>query len=120
MDIEAAWDYITDCSSMTVAVVDSGVNYNHTDLASNMWNGGASFPNHGFNFVNNNNDPMDRNGHGTHVAGIIGAIGNNSLGTTGACWKASIMAVRVLDAAGSGTTATVISGVNFAVANGAR
>ncbi len=120
MDVEAAWDHITDCSSMTVAVVDTGVNYNHTDLASNMWNGGASFPNHGFNFVNNNNDPMDRNGHGTHVAGIIGAIGNNSLGITGACWKASIMAVRVLDAAGSGTTATVISGVNFAVANGAK
>ena len=120
MGIEVAWDHITDCSSVTVAVVDSGVNYNHTDLASNMWNGGASFPNHGFNFVNNNNDPMDRNGHGTHVAGIIGAVGNDSLGTTGVCWKASIMAVRVLDAAGSGTSTTVIQGVNFAVANGAK
>jgi subtilisin family serine protease len=85
-----------------------------------MWNGGTAYPNHGYNVIDNNNDPMDRSGHGTHVAGIIGAVGNNAKGTTGVCWKASIMAVRVLDASGSGTSATVIQGVNFAVGHGAK
>lgn len=118
--IEKAWDHITDCSSVVVAVLDSGVKYDQEDLAANMWNGGASFPNHGFDFVNNDNDPKDLNGHGTHVAGIIGASGNNLQGTTGVCWKASIMAVRVMDTTGSGTTANIIQGINFAVSHGAK
>jgi thermitase len=117
MNIEPAWDHITDCSSVVVAVVDSGVNYNQQDLSANMWSGN---PNHGWDFVDGDSDPMDLNGHGTHVAGIIGAAGNNSLGTTGVCWKASIMAVRVLDSTGSGTTADIIQGIDFAVANGAK
>jgi len=120
MNIEPAWGHITDCSSVVVAVIDSGVNYNQEDLAANMWNGGPSFPNHGYDYVDNDNDPMDLKGHGTHVAGIIGAAGNNATGTTGVCWKASIMAVRVLDATGRGTTASIIQGVNFAVTHGAK
>jgi subtilisin family serine protease len=120
INIEKAWDHITDCSGVVVAVVDSGVNYNQEDLAGNMWNGGSAYPNHGYNYVNNNNDPMDLNGHGTHVAGIIGAAGNNVKGTSGVCWNASIMAVRVMDSTGRGTTAKIIQGVNFAVANGAK
>jgi subtilisin family serine protease len=121
MNLEKAWDRITDCSSVVVAVIDSGVNYTHQDLAANMWDGGATYPLHGRSFVAPiGNDPMDLNGHGTHVAGTIGAVGNNGLGTVGVCWKARIMAVRVLDFEGSGTTATVIQGINFAVANGAR
>src|SRR5712692_386701 len=118
--IEPAWGQITDCSTVIVAVVDTGVNYNQEDLAANMWNGGLSFPNHGNDFVDNDNDPMDLNGHGTHVAGIIGAAGNNAKGTTGVCWNASIMAVRVLNAMGSGTTANIIQGINFAVTHGAK
>ncbi len=120
INIEKAWDRITDCSSVVVAVVDSGVNYNQGDLAGNMWNGGTTYPNHGYNYVNGNNDPMDLEGHGTHVAGIIGAAGNNSEGTTGVCWKASIMAVRVADSTGDATTANILQGVNFAVAKGAK
>ena len=119
MNIEPAWGHITDCSSVVVAVIDSGVNYDQEDLAGNMWNG-ANYPNHGWNYVDGNNDPMDRNGHGTHVAGIIGAAGNNAKGVTGVCWKASIMAVRVMDPAGSGNTANITQGVNFAVNNGAK
>jgi len=115
MNIEPAWNHIRDCSSVVVAVVDTGVNYNQEDLAGNMWTGNA---NHGWDYAGG--VPMDLNGHGTHVAGIIGAAGNNGTGTTGVCWQASIMAVRVLDAAGSGSTATIISGINFAVANGAK
>lgn len=120
--LEKAWDLITDCSSVVVAVIDSGVNYTHQDLAANMWDGGAAYPNHGYNFVSGagSTDPMDRNGHGTHVAGTIGAVGNNAVGTAGVCWKASIMAIRVMDASGSGTTATILQGVNWAVDHGAK
>jgi len=122
MNMQLAWNQITDCSSVVVAVIDTGINYNHQDLSSNMWNGGATYPNHGYNFTSEGaaNDPMDLDGHGTHVAGMIGAVGNNALGVAGVCWVANIMAVRVLDSTGSGTTSSIISGINFAVANGAK
>ena len=120
MDLENAWSTITDCSSVVVAVLDTGINYNHEDLAANMWNGGVTYPKHGYDFISNTNDPMDQNGHGTHVAGTIGAVGNNSKGTTGVCWGVKLMAVRVLNAEGSGTTAGVIQGIDFAVARGAK
>jgi thermitase len=121
MDIEPAWGVITDCSSVVVAVIDTGVNYNQQDLTTNMWTS-ATYPNHGYNYTTEGvaADPMDLNGHGTHVAGIIGAIGNNTSATTGVCWKASIMAVRALDSTGAGTTTTIIQGINFAVTNGAK
>jgi subtilisin family serine protease len=120
MNIEPAWGHITDCSSVVVAVLDTGVNYNHQDLAANMWNGGSGIPNHGHDFVDSDNEPMDLSGHGTHVAGTIGAVGNNGTGTTGVCQRASIMAVRVLNTLGQATTATAIRGIAFAVTNGAR
>jgi subtilisin family serine protease len=120
LNIEPAWDRVTDCSSVVVALLDSGVNYAHEDLAASMWNGGSSFPHHGHDFVDDDDDPMDANGHGTHLAGVIGAVGNNDMGTVGVCHKASIMAVRVLDAAGNVTTATVLRGISFAVTNGAK
>ena len=120
MDIEPAWDHITDCSSVVVAVLDTGVNYRHEDLAANMWDGGAAYPNHGWNFVDDNNDPMDLAGHGTHVAGIIGAAGNNGRGTTGVCWKANIMAVRIGNALGQLATSWIIEGIDFAVSHHAK
>lgn len=125
MNLEAAWNVQTDCSSVTVAVVDSGVNYNSEDLAANMWDGSAAgAPLHGWNFASSvlggTPDPMDYEGHGTHVAGIIGAVGNNATGVTGVCWKASIMAVRVLDTTGSGFTSNIIQGIDFAITHGAK
>lgn len=120
MNLEYAWNSITDCSSIIVAVIDSGVNYNHSDLESNMWDGGVAYPNHGYDFVSNDNDPMDSNGHGTHVAGTIGAVGNNGTGSTGVCWKVKLMAVRVMDSTGQGTSADIIDGINFAVDHGAK
>lgn len=119
MSLESAWKVRTDCSTVVVAVVDSGINYKSTDLVANMWVGNV---NHGQNFAADGaaGDPMDLNGHGTHVAGIIGAAANNGIAGVGVCWKASLMAVRVLDASGSGTTSTIISGIGYAVLNGAK
>lgn len=131
---ESAWDLITDCSVAAggaansgpiVAVIDSGVNYNHEDLNSNMAGGAYSCPGattgtYGCDFVGTGgNDPMDRNGHGTHVAGTIGAVANNGVGGVGVCWKVRMLAVRVLGGDGSGTTADVVEGINFAAATGA-
>ena len=121
-DIKAseAWDKFSnnvDCSSVIVAVLDTGVNYNHRDIKDNMWKGSTY---HGYNYADKNNNPMDLNGHGTHCAGIIGASGNDGIGVSGVCWKAQIMAVKVLDAAGGGTVADIAAGINYAVANGAH
>ena len=122
IDAEAAWDIQTDCSSKIVAVIDTGINYNHADLAANMWDGTASgTPNHGWDFIDNDDDPMptDAQYHGTHVAATIGAVGGNGAGMTGVCQTAKIMAIRVLGI-GGGTTASVINGVNYAVSKGAK
>jgi len=123
-DIRAvqAWAKFTtdvDCSNVIVAVIDTGVNYKHRDIEYNMWDSSA-YPKHGYNFVETHNDPTDLNGHGTHCAGIIGANGNDGIGVTGVCWKVKIMAVKALNAAGDGTTADIVSGINYAVTNGAH
>lgn len=120
INAEAAWNTVSDCGSVVVAVLDTGINYNHRDLAGNMWNGGPSFPKHGNDYIDGDNDPMDLNGHGTHCAGIIGARGDDGIGLAGVCWKVKLMAVRVLDATGSGTLAGIAQGIDFAVANGAH
>jgi len=119
MNLESAWEYITDCSSITVAVIDTGINYTHIDLADNMWTSSPGYY-HGYDFIEDDNDPMDFNGHGTHVAGIIGAVGNNNNGISGVCWEIKLMAVRALDIFGSGTTASVIPAIEYAVDNGAK
>ena len=120
---ESAWDQITDCRSAVVAVLDTGINYTHQDLTANMWDGSAAgYPNHGYDFIDNDNDPMPtgaKEDHGTHMAGIIGAAGNNSSGVTGVCWQSKIMSVRVLGPTGSGTTVGVIQGIEFAADQGA-
>lgn len=134
INAEAAWTTRTDCSAVTVAVIDSGIDYNHPDLAASIWsnagevagdgidNDGNNFIDdiRGWDFVYSDNNPMDTNNHGTHVAGTIGAVGNNSYGGVGVCWTASLMPVRVLDGSGAGTTDSIISGIDYAVANGAR
>jgi thermitase len=122
IDAEDAWQYQSDCSSVTVAVIDSGINYTQKDLVNSMWNGGTAYPHHGYDFVDNDNDPYPNRGddsHATHVAGIIGAEGNNGTEGSGVCQKANIMSVRVLGTSG-GTTASVIQGIDFAVDHGAK
>ena len=118
MNLVKAWDITTDCSNVIVAVLDTGVNYNHEDLINNMWE--DSNGKNGYNFIENDDDPMDYHGHGTHVAGTIAAQGNNSIGSTGICWTAKIMAVKVLSDLGSGSTLNVANGIRWAVDNGAK
>ncbi len=127
INIEDVWDTITDCSAIVVAVIDTGINYNHEELRDNMWNGtdvtcpdNNSCIHHGYDFVDDDNDPMDINMHGTHVAGIIGAAGNNLTGVTGVCWKADIMALRACDLNGDCTSSDIIAAFNFAMDNNAR
>jgi len=88
-----AWNYATGSSSTIVGVADSGIDYNHPDIQGNMWT--SSDGSYGWNFINNNNDPMDMAGHGTHVAGTIGAVGNNAIGIAGVCWRIKLVALRI-------------------------
>ena len=113
MDALAAWGIANGSEEVVVAVIDSGVDYTHPDLEANMWTNPRD-GSHGWDFVNNDNDPIDDNGHGTHCAGIIGAIGNNSLGIAGVNWKVKIAAIKFLDSSGSGSTTNAISAINYA------
>jgi len=130
----AAWDRTTGSSSIIVGVIDTGIDYNHPDLAANIWrntrevagNGvdddgnGYRDDTQGWDFANNDNNPMDDNGHGTHVAGTIGAVGNNGVGVAGVAWNVKLMPLKFLAANGSGTVSAAISAINYAVRNGAK
>lgn len=117
---EGAWDVTTGTRTVVVGVVDTGIDYNHTDLAANVWSnpggiGGCAAGTHGFNAITKSCDPNDDNNHGTHVSGTIGAVGNNAVGVVGVNWATSIMGLKFLNAAGSGTTADAISAIDFGV-----
>ena len=118
----AVWNYNGSTGyngdGIIVAVVDSGVDYNHVDIAGSMWDGGANYPHHGYDICHDDYDPMDDYCHGTHVAGIVAGQGN--AGTqTGIAPGAKIMAVKVLDETGYGSDSDLISGVHFAMYHGA-
>jgi len=128
-DISAplAWATTTGSQEVVVAVLDSGVDYNHEDLAPNMWTRPDSMdPYHdaelgtiddldGFNAIDNASDPMDENGHGTHCAGIIGAEGENDIGIAGVNWKVRIMPLKFMNAGGYGTTKDAIEAINYVI-----
>ncbi|HET6424252.1 MAG TPA: S8 family peptidase [Planctomycetaceae bacterium] len=103
--------------NIVVAVIDTGVDYNHPDLKNNMWTKNGS---HGFDFFDDDSQPMDEQGHGTHCAGTIAGEGNNNVGVVGVCWKAQIMAMRFLGPDGSGATSDAVKCIDWAVANGAH
>lgn len=135
IDAPEAWDLSTSSGGMIVAVIDTGVDYTHPDLSANMWRNEPEYLGtpgkdddkngfiddiYGYDFVNNDGDPMDDHYHGTHCAGTIGAIGNNSKGVAGVCWDVKIMAVKFLDAYGSGYTDNAIDCIEYSVQMGAK
>ncbi len=118
IDARAAWNVTTGSHSVVVVVLDTGIDYRHPDLAGNVWTNPGEVPGdgrdndhngyvddvHGYDTVDDDGDPEDLNGHGTHVAGTIGARGNNRIGVAGVNWRVRIAGCRFLDADGQGTT----------------
>jgi methionine-rich copper-binding protein CopC len=127
--VPAAWDVTTGgLSDLVVGVVDTGVDYTHPDLAANMWRNPGEIPGdgidndgngyvddyHGFNFAGvRTSNPFDDNRHGTHVAGIIAAQGNNNRGIAGVNWSAKIMAIKFLNSSGSGALSDAVEAINY-------
>ena len=131
---QEAWDIYTGSSQTIVAVLDTGVDYNHRDLQDNMWineaelNGTAGIDDdgngyvddvYGYNFIYNSSDPMDDNGHGTFCSGIIAAGGNNDFDITGICWNTRIMALKIMGLLEDGSISDAVLAIYYAVENGA-
>lgn len=129
-DINAAeaWSMTTGSRSVVVAVIDTGIDWTHRDLAANIWRNPGEIPGDGldndgngfiddwigWDFANHDADPMDDNGHGTHVAGTIGAVGDDGAGTVGVNWQVSLMPLKFLSASGRGSTSAAIAAINYA------
>ena len=139
LGIQEAWDYSLQndfnpggSSDVVIAVIDTGVDYNHLDLRNNIWTNSAEIPNngidddgngyvddvHGWDCVNDDNDPIDDNGHGTHVAGIIAAE-NNSIGTVGVAYNCKIMPIKAGASSGAFNNADIAQAIQYACLNGA-
>ncbi|MGZ3772807.1 MAG: S8 family serine peptidase [Pseudobdellovibrionaceae bacterium] len=135
---QEAWAKTTGSKNVLVAVIDSGVDYNHEDLKQNYWrnpgengldsqgknkaNNGIDDDTNGFvddwggwDFIKNNNNPMDDNYHGTHCAGTIGARGNNGIGITGVNWEVSLVGLKFLDKEGSGSLANAVLAIEYGI-----
>jgi subtilisin family serine protease len=134
IDAPEAWDIETGNPNLVIGVIDTGVDYNHPDLVGNIWtnpgeiagdgidndNNGYIDDIRGWDFAYNDNNPMDVQGHGTHVSGTIAGKGNNGVGVTGVAWNAKIMPLKFLDDTGSGSTSNAISAINYATAKGVK
>jgi subtilisin family serine protease len=135
-ELVEAWDLANDCSSVTVAVIDSGIDADHPDLEENLWFNGGEVPDNGkdddgngyiddrigYNFHDGNPVIDDGLGHGTSVAGIIGAVGNNGVGLSGVCWSVQILPLKIFgDAEGEGgALSSALRAIDYAISQGAR
>ena len=133
IDAPEAWDVIHDAPGIIVAVVDSGIRLDHEDLQANLWTNVGEIPGngvdddgngfvddiHGINGITQSGDPSDESGHGTHVAGIVGARGDNGVGVTGVAWKVQLMPLKFLDATGDGSIFDAVRCINYAIDHGA-
>lgn len=138
LDAPEAWNLTVGSTNVIVAVIDTGIRPTHVDLAAQMWRNPGEIPGngvdddgdgyvdnvHGINAITGSGDSADDHGHGTHVAGTIGAAANNGRAQVGVCWQVRLMACRFMacrsDGGASGTTSDAIECINFAVANGAK
>ncbi len=134
IDAPEGWDRLNSASNIVVATIDSGARYTHQDLAANIWVNPGEIPGnhvdddgngfvddvHGINAVADSGDPSDDLGHGTHVAGIIGAVGNNGVGICGVAWRVQIMPLRFLSPGQLGTLTDLLQCLNYAQSKGAR
>jgi len=134
-NIDDVWDqYTTGDGSQVIAILDTGVDYTHPDLEANIWineaelNGVEGYDDdgngyiddiRGWDFINLDNAPLDDNMHGTHVAGIAGAVGNNGIGIAGAAWNVKLMPIKVFQSSGQGNSTNIAAGVEYANSNGA-
>ncbi len=126
---EGAWDKFTGDPDLLIGDIDTGAEYDHPDLADNIWTNPGEIPGngidddgngyvddvHGYDFYNHDGDPRDDNGHGTHTAGIIAAVGNNGQGVTGVVWHAKIVLLKFLNSSGSGPTSAAIEALQYAI-----
>ena len=111
------WAQGNEGQGVLVAVIDTGVNYNHVDIADHLWDGGDEFPHHGWDFANDDDDPMDDYGHGTHCAGIVCGDGTAGL-RSGVAPEASLMCIKTADNEGHSTPVNMVRGMEFAVEHG--
>ncbi|MBR1513647.1 MAG: S8 family peptidase [Bacteroidales bacterium] len=117
VNADKVWELGYTGEGVIVSVVDSGINYDHLDLADHLWDGGAEFPHHGYDIVNDDNDPMDDQGHGTHCAGTV--LGDGTAGSlTGMAPDATLMCVKSIKADGFGGSANIAGGMEWSVEHG--
>jgi RHS repeat-associated protein len=122
ISVTKAWQVTTGKPATVIAIIDSGVDFTHPDLINNQWtnptpaNGDA----HGWDYITDTGDIRDEQGHGTAIAGIIAAEGNNAAGISGVLWRANLMSLRVLDNTGTGDIGSAVEAIDYAVAHGAQ
>jgi len=125
--VAEAWDITSGSRNVIVAVIDTGADINHPDLKSNIWTNSRELKGnkkdddsngyvddlHGYDFVNRDGNPQDDNGHGTHVTGIVAAVGNNAVGVAGVSWGSRVIPVKALDETGNGYVSSIIRSIDY-------